>query len=144
MNKRNRGNRQYSASSTRWLDGLAHFDLVIQHIAGSNLKFTDFLRRNPVQNATVEDRYDEQNVISEQNELNIRYGQMSRNISMGKLNQNFKFKYNSFTEVRKPVFQREIEGTFPKNDHYMTKILFTKQSRPLYVDLTQVLDLFFN
>ena len=56
--KRNRCNRQYSARLTRWLDRLAHFDIAIQHIAGSNLKFTDFLSRNPVENATTEDVYE--------------------------------------------------------------------------------------
>ena len=36
--KRNRCKRLYSARLTRWLDRLAHFDIAIQHIAGSNLK----------------------------------------------------------------------------------------------------------
>ena len=75
--KRNRCNRQYSARLTRWLDRLAHFDIAIQHIAGSNLKFTDFLSRNPVENATTEEVYDEQyviNILSEQAELNLKYG----------------------------------------------------------------------
>ena len=75
--KRNRCNRQYSARLTRWLDRLAHFDIAIQHIAGSNLKFTDFLRRNPVENASNEEVYDEQyviNILSEQAELNAKYG----------------------------------------------------------------------
>ena len=70
--KRNRCNRQYSARLTRWLDRLAHFDIAIQNIAGSNLKFTDFLSRNP-----VEDVYNEQyviNILSEQAELNRKYG----------------------------------------------------------------------
>ena len=77
--KRNRCNRQYSARLTRWLDRLAHFDIAIQHIAGSNLKFTDFLSRNPVENAATEDVYDEQyviNIISEQAELNLKYGSL--------------------------------------------------------------------
>ena len=77
--KRNRCNRQYSARLTRWLDRLAHFDIAIQHIAGSNLKFTDFLSRNPVENLTTEDVYDEQyviNILSEQAELNRKYGQI--------------------------------------------------------------------
>ena len=51
--KRNRCNRQNSARLTRWLDRLAHFDIAIQHIAGSNLKFTDFLSRYSVENATT-------------------------------------------------------------------------------------------
>ena len=75
--KRNRCNRQYSARLTRWLDRLAHFDIAIQHIAGSNLKFTDFLSRNPVESASNEDVYDEQyviNILSEHAELNVKYG----------------------------------------------------------------------
>ena len=77
--KRNRCNKQYSARLTRWLDRLAHFDIAIQHIAGSNLKFTDYLTRNPVEGATPEDNYDEEhviNILSEQAKLNAKYGQL--------------------------------------------------------------------
>ena len=76
--KRNRCNKQYSARLTRWLDRLAHFDIAIQHTAGSNLKFTDYLSRNPVEGATPEDKNDEEYVIimlSEQAKLNAKYGQ---------------------------------------------------------------------
>ena len=75
--KRNRSNRQYSARLTRWLDRLTHFDISIQHIAGSNLKFTDYLSRNPVGGATPEKIYDEVygiNILTEQAKLNIKYG----------------------------------------------------------------------
>ena len=75
--KRNRFNRQNSARLTRWLDRLAHFDIAFQHIAGSNLNFTDFLSRNPEENASNEDVNDEQyviNILSEQAELNAKYG----------------------------------------------------------------------
>ena len=77
--KRNRCNKQYSARLTRWLDQLAHFDIAIQHIAGSNLKFTDYLSRNPVEGVTPEDNYDEEyviNILSEQAKLNAKYGQL--------------------------------------------------------------------
>ena len=77
--KRNRCNRQYSARLTRWLDRLAHFAIAIQHISGSNLKFTNFLSENPVEDATTEDVYDEQyviNILSEQAELNMKYGSL--------------------------------------------------------------------
>ena len=46
--KRNRSNKQNSARLTRWLDRLTHFDISIQNIDGSNMKFTDYLSRNPV------------------------------------------------------------------------------------------------
>ena len=75
--KRNQCSRQYSARLTRWPDRrLAHFDIDIQQSAGSKLKFTGFQSRNPVEEATTEDTYDEQyviNVLSEQAELNIKY-----------------------------------------------------------------------
>ena len=57
--KRNRSNKQYSARRTRWLDRLTHFDISI-HITGSNLKFTDYLSRNPVGRAMPEENYDEE------------------------------------------------------------------------------------
>ena len=60
---------------------LAHFDIAIHHFAGSNLKFTDFLSRNPVKDATTEDVYDEQyviNILSEQVELNMKYGSITK------------------------------------------------------------------
>ena len=77
MIERNRCNRQYSARLTRWLNRLAQFDIAIQHVAGSNLKFTDFLSRNLVEKAASEDVHDEQyvvNILSEQAELNVKYG----------------------------------------------------------------------
>ena len=58
---------------------MAHFDIAIRHIAGSNLKFTDYLSRNPVGGATPEDNYDEEyviNILSEQAKLNAKYGQL--------------------------------------------------------------------
>ena len=77
--KRNRSNKQYSARLTRWLDRLTHFDISIQHTAGSNLKFTDYLSRNPVEGATPEENYDEEyviNILAEQAGLNLKYGQL--------------------------------------------------------------------
>ena len=56
--KRNRSNHQYSARLTRWLDRLAHFGIAVQHIAGRNLKFTNYLYRNPVEGEPTESKYD--------------------------------------------------------------------------------------
>ena len=75
--KRNRCNKQYSARLTRWLERLTHFDISIQHIFGSNLKFTDYLSRNPVGGATPEENYEEEyviNILTEHAELNVKYG----------------------------------------------------------------------
>ena len=111
MIKRNRYNRQYSARLTRWLDRLAHFDIAIQHIAGSNLKFTDFLSRNPVENATTEDVYDEQyviNILSEQDELNRKYGQVFADQSQSATER------TKTTEINSNI-QSQRNKTFEKN-----------------------------
>ena len=103
--KRNRCNKQYSARLTRWLDRLAHFDISIQHIAGSNLKFTDFLSRNPVEGAATENVYDEQyviNILTEQAELNLKYGRIFTNQSQRTTN-------NEITRERKPNNQLETK-----------------------------------
>ena len=72
------------ARLTRWLDRLTHFDISIQHIAGSNLKFTDYLSRNSVGGATPEENYNQEyvnNILTEQAELNLKYGQLFANQS---------------------------------------------------------------
>ena len=77
--KRNRCNKQYSARLTRWLDRLTHFDISIQHIAGSNLKFTNYLGRNPVGGATPEENYEEEyviNILTEHAKLNLKHGRL--------------------------------------------------------------------
>ena len=77
--KRNRRNHQYSPRLTRWLDRLAYFDIAVQHILGSNLKFTDYLSRNPVGGAPTEDKYDDEyviNILTEHAELNAKYGSL--------------------------------------------------------------------
>ena len=109
--KRNQCNRQYSARLTRWLDRLAHFDIAIQHIAGSNLKFTDFLSRNPVEEATTEDVYDEQYVItilSEQAEINVKYGSLFVDESRNAPETNK-------TEETKSDNQSKFNGTLENN-----------------------------
>ena len=108
--KRNRCNRQYSARLTRWQDRVAHFNIAIEHISGSNLKFTDFLSRNPVEEATTEDAYDEQYVItilSEQAELNIKYGLLLANQSQNttKIRETIGRKSNNQSK-RKRTFER--------------------------------------
>ena len=111
--KRNRCNKQYSARLTRWLDRLAHFDISIQHIAGSNLKFTDFLSRNPVEGAATENVYDEQyviNILTEQAELNLKYGRIFTNQSQRTPN-------NKITRERKLNNQSETNRTFEKKRH---------------------------
>ena len=125
--KRNRCNRQYSARLTRWLDRLAHFDIAIQHIAGSNLKFTDFLSRNPVENATTEDVYDEQyviNILSEQAELNLKYGSLfvdqSRNApkrhKMNETKSDDQSKHKRTFENNRDVNKNRDQAKFTSNN----------------------------
>ena len=111
--KRNRCNKQYSARLTRCLDRLAHFDISIQHIAGSSFKVTDFLCRNPVEGAATENVYDEQyviNILTEQAELNLKYGRIFTNQSQRTPN-------NEITRERKPNNQSETNRTFEKKRH---------------------------
>ena len=123
LNKRNRCNRQYSARLTRWLDRLAHFDIAIQHIAGSNLKFTDFLSRNPVENAATEDVYDEQyviNILSEQAELNLKYGSLfvgqshnaSKRNKMNETKSDDQSKHNRTFENNRDVNKNRDQAKF--------------------------------
>ena len=82
--KRNQSNHQYSAKLTRWLDRVAHFDITVQHIVGSILKFTDYLGRNPVGGAPTENKYDEEyvvNILTEHAELNAKFGSLFDNQS---------------------------------------------------------------
>ena len=111
--KRNRCNKQYSARLTRWLDRLVHFDISVQHIAGSNLKFMDFLSRNPVEGATTENIYDEQyviNILTEQAELNSNYGRIFTNQSQQTPN-------NEMMREHKLNNQSEAKRTFEKKRH---------------------------
>ena len=122
--KRNRSNKQYSARLTRWLDRLTHFDISIQHIAGSNLKFTDYLRRNPEGGAIPEENYDEEYVINrltKQAELNLKYGQLFANQS-----ESCKTKVeteNGTSEEQNEIIdnQSHSNGTFEK-DYGVNKI----------------------
>ena len=58
--KRNRINHQYSGRPTRLLGHLVHFDIAVQQVAGSILKASDILRRNPVRGVTSGYKYDEE------------------------------------------------------------------------------------
>ena len=62
--KRNKTNKQYSARLTRWLERLNHFDISLKHTAGKEIKFTDFISRNPTETAEPEENYEEKFVIN--------------------------------------------------------------------------------
>ena len=108
MIERSRCKRQYSARVTGELERLAHFDKAIQHILGSNLKFTNFLKRNPVEKSTTEDVYHEQYVInffSEQAESNIKHRPLfidkSQNVpERKKTTETKKFEHFRITKTR--------------------------------------------
>ena len=58
------------------MDRLTHLDIAVQHTAGSNLKSANFLSRK-LAGATPEENYDEEyviNILTEQAELNLKYG----------------------------------------------------------------------
>ena len=62
--KKNKTNKQYSARLTRWLDRLNHFDITLKYTAGKEIKFTNFISRNPTENADPEEKYEEEFVIN--------------------------------------------------------------------------------
>ena len=52
--KRNKAYKQYNAQLTRWLDRLNHFGISLKHTAGKEMKFTNFISRNPTKNLEPE------------------------------------------------------------------------------------------
>ena len=76
---RKKANKQYSARVTRWLDRLNHFDISLKHTAGKEIKFTDFIIRNPAENPEPEDNYEEEfviNAIAQLATVNARIGRI--------------------------------------------------------------------
>ena len=58
---------------------LNHFDVTLEHTAGKEFKFTDFISRNPTKNPEPEENYDEElviNAIAQLPTLKIRKGQI--------------------------------------------------------------------
>ena len=77
------------------------------------MKFTDFLSRNPVEGAATENVYDEQyviNILTEQAELNLKYGRIFTNQSQRTPN-------NEITRERKPNNQSETNRAIEKKRH---------------------------
>ena len=77
--KRNKTKKQYSARLTRWLDRLNHFDICLKHTAGKEIKFTDFISRNPTENPEPEENYEEEfviNAIAQLATVNARIGRI--------------------------------------------------------------------
>ena len=52
--KKTKANKQYSVQLTRWLDRLNHFDITHKYTAGKEIKFTNFVSRNPTENVEPE------------------------------------------------------------------------------------------
>ena len=118
--KRNRSKKQYSGRLTRWLDRLTHFDISIQHIARSNLKFTDYLSRNPVGGATPEENYDEEyviNILAEQAELNLKYGQLFADQSKCSKRITERTKKNAEHKTERKTDQSQLNRTFENKNH---------------------------
>ena len=77
--KRNKTNKLYSARLTRWLDRLNHFDISLKHTAGKEIKFTDFISRNPTENPEPEENYEKEfviNAIAQLATVNARIGRI--------------------------------------------------------------------
>ena len=128
--KRNRSIKQNSARLTRWLD--RHFDISIQHIDGSSLKFTDFLSRNPKGGATLEEKYDEENVINilaVQAELKLKYGQLFMDQSKRNKCINERIKNDSEHKIEHKTGQSQLNGMFENKTH-VNETEKTKEQHP--------------
>ena len=69
----------YSARLSWSSDRLAYFDIAVKQIAGSNLKFTDHVSRNPVEGAPIENKDDEEyviNTLTDHAKLIAKYGSL--------------------------------------------------------------------
>ena len=77
--KRNKTNKQYSARLTRWLDRLNHFDISLKHTARNEIKFNDFISRNPTETTEPKENYEEEfaiNAIAQLATVNGRIGRI--------------------------------------------------------------------
>ena len=61
--KNNRGNKTYQSRLTRWVDRLQPFHFKVEHIAGKNMGFSDYLSRHPNSQPTGEN-IDKNHVIN--------------------------------------------------------------------------------
>ena len=64
---------------TRWLDRLNHFDICLKPTAGEEIKFTDYISRNPTENPEPEENYEEEfviNAIAQLATVNARIGRI--------------------------------------------------------------------
>ena len=65
--KRNKMIKQNTARLTRWLDRLNHFDICLKHTASKEIKFMDFMSRNPTENPEPEENYGKEYVVNASN-----------------------------------------------------------------------------
>ena len=105
----------------RWLDRLTRFDISKQHIASSNLKFTDYLSRNSVGGATPEENYDEEyviNILAEQAKLKLKYGDSLEDQSKRSSKCiTERTKNNSERKTERKTDQSQLNRTFENKNH---------------------------
>ena len=117
---------------------LAHFDIAIQHIAESNLKFTDYLSRNLVGGATPEDNYDEEyviNILSEQAKLNVKYGQLFTDQSDNSKRANETKRDRSESKIEQRNNQSQTSRIF-ENKNGVNKISRSEKNRSGQSDIS--------
>ena len=91
----------------------------MQHIAGSNLKLTDYLSRNLVGEAMSEENYDEEyviNILAEQAELNLKYGQLFADKSKHSRIKTER-KENASKQIEHRTDQSQLNETFENEFH---------------------------
>ena len=63
--KDNRGNKTYQSRLTRWLDRLLPFDFELEHLAGKDMGFVDYMSRNPIGAAVKVSSYDNEFIVAQ-------------------------------------------------------------------------------
>ena len=101
------------------MDRLAHFDIAVHYIVGSNLKFTDFLSRNFVGGAAIEDKYDEEDVIitTEHAEFNAKYGSLFDSQSNLRTEETEKERKRNRNEIEQKKNQSQTNRIFQNKNH---------------------------
>ena len=84
------------------------------------MKFTDYLSRDPVGGATLEEKYDEEyviNILAEQAELNLKHGQLFENQSKRSNCITERTKNNSKHTTEHETDQSQLNRTFENKNH---------------------------
>ena len=97
------------------------------------MKFTDYLKRNPVGGVTLEENYDEEYVIiilAERAELNLKYGHLFEDQSIRSKCITERTKNNSERKTEHKTDQSQLNRTFQNKKHVNETEKKTRKQHP--------------